>query len=258
LDTLLDFSQRNVLITGAASGFGRELALALAQRGASLVLSDINEPGLEETIGLLPETTATAALPGDVANESTARDLVALAVERFGQLHIAINNAGVAPHMNSMTATDSDVLAHQLAVNCNSVVFGMKHQLAHMAEQRNGAILNVSSMAGIGGAPMLSTYAAAKHAVVGLTKSAAVEFGGKNIRVNAVCPFFTLTPMVDNPVLNPNNSVDELNQTLAARCPLRRVAQPGEVVAVMLMMISPANTYMNGVAIPVDGGVSAM
>ncbi len=258
MDELLDFSQRTVLITGAASGFGRELALALAARRASLVLSDINEAGLADTLEMLPDSAAAATLPGDVTQESHASELVQLATERFGQLHIAINNAGVAPHLSPMTATDSDVLAHQLAVNCNSVVFGMKHQLAHMARHEGGVILNVSSMAGIGGAPMLSTYAAAKHAVVGLTKSAAVEFGGKNIRVNAICPFFTMTPMVDNPVLNPNNSLDELNKTLAARCPLRRVAQPSEVVAVMLMMISPSNTYMNGVAIPVDGGVSAM
>ena len=247
------------MITGAASGFGCLLAKELADRRAQLILTDINEDGLQSTCKSLPPGTAVASLAGDVCSEALAESLVALAVERFGQLDIAVNNAGVAPgKLVPITDVDDTTLEQQLSVNTKGVVFGMKHQIRHMAERNQGVILNVSSMAGIGGAPMISAYAAAKHAVVGVTRSAAVEFGSKNIRVNAVCPFFTLTPMVDNPVLNPNNSIEELNKSLAGRCPLRRVAQPEEVVTVMLMMISPANTYMNGVALPVDGGVSAI
>ncbi len=259
MDALLDFSKHSVLVTGAASGFGRELAQALSLRGAQLVLTDINESGLAETASLIEASDdRIALLTGDVADETHADALVNLAKDRFGRLDIAVNNAGIAPNMKSLIETSADTIDQQFAVNTKSVIFGMKYQLQHMAGNGGGAILNVSSMAGIGGAPMLGTYAAAKHAVVGLTRTAAIEFGGKNIRVNAICPFFTMTPMVDNPVLNPNNSLDEMNKTLAARCPLRRVAQPCEIVAVMLMMISPANTYMNGIAVPVDGGVSAM
>lgn len=259
MDPLLDFSQKTVLITGAASGFGRQLAIALASRGARLVLTDLNEHGLVETTDRLETGSDVCSLSGNVALESHASALVELAQTEFGTLDVAVNNAGIAPHqLKSIVDTDERVVDEQFAVNTKGVLFGMKYQLRHMASQGGGSILNVSSMAGIGAAPMLSSYAAAKHAVVGLTRSAAVEFGPKNVRVNAICPFFTLTPMVDNPVLNPNNSVEELNKTLASRCPLQRIAQPAEVISVMLMMISPANTYMNGVAIPVDGGTSAI
>ncbi|KZY64900.1 hypothetical protein A3758_18725 [Oleiphilus sp. HI0118] len=134
----------------------------------------------------------------------------------------------------------------------------MKHQMRMMAGQKDGSILNVASMAGLGATPMGGSYGAAKHAVVGMTKTAAVEMGAMNVRVNAICPFFTATPMVDNPHLNPNNDDKELNKTLARGCPLKRIARVEEIVNVMVMMLSPANTYMNGIAVPVDGGMSAM
>ena len=127
-----------------------------------------------------------------------------------------------------------------------------------MSGQKDGSILNVSSMAGLGGAPMGGSYGAAKHAVIGLTKTAAVEVGGLNVRVNAICPFFSATPMVDNPALNPNGDIQDVNKALARGCPMKRIARVEEIVNVMVMMLSPQNTYMNGIALPVDGGMSAM
>ena len=259
MDSLLDFTGKTALITGAASGFGQSLALELASRGANLVLADFNETGLAETRQQAEAAGATVAtLAGDVAEESHAIELVALAVITFGKLDIAVNNAGIAPHLTPLTQLDGDTLTRQLDVNTKGVAFGLKHQLAIMSEQNDGAILNVSSMAGLGGTPMGGSYGAAKHAVVGLTKTAAVECGGKNVRVNAICPFFTQTPMVDNPILNPSDSVDDLNKMLARGCPMKRIARVEEVVAVMVMMLSPHNTYMNGITVPVDGGMSAM
>ena len=179
-------------------------------------------------------------------------------MHKFGKLDIAVNNAGLAPQLAPLTQLDGPTLSRQLDVNTKGVAFGLKHQLRVMAAQLDGAILNVSSMAGLGGTPMGSSYGAAKHAVIGLTKTAAVECGGMNVRVNAICPFFTATPMVDNPIMNPKGDITEVNKNLARGCPMKRIARVEEVVSVMVMMLSPANSYMNGIAIPVDGGMSAM
>lgn len=259
MDTLLDFSGKSAVITGAASGFGEALALALAARGASLVLADYNAEGLAATVAEVEALGAkVVSAVGDVAEESHAEQLVELAIASFGKLDIAVNNAGIAPRLGPMTQLDAKTLDHQFSVNAKGVALGMKYQMRAMMAQKDGAILNVSSMAGLGGTPMGSSYGAAKHAVIGLTKTAAVEAGGMNVRVNAICPFFTATPMVDNPFLNPNDNLEEVNKTLARGCPMKRIARVEEVVNVMVMMLSPGNSYMNGIAVPVDGGMSAM
>jgi NAD(P)-dependent dehydrogenase (short-subunit alcohol dehydrogenase family) len=259
VDPLLDFSGKTALVTGAASGLGHHLALELARRGANLVLADLNAGGLAKTVRGTEALGATVASEsGDVAEEDHAKALVELAIERFGRLDLAVNNAGVAPRLAPLTELDADSLDRQLAVNTRGVALGLKHQLRVMAAQKEGAILNVSSVAGLGGAPGGGSYGAAKHAVIGLTRTAAGEFGRFNVRVNAICPFFTMTPMVDNPELNPTGSVDDVNSTLARSCPMKRVARVEEIVSVMLMMLSPANTFMNGVALPVDGGHGAI
>lgn len=259
MDSLLDFSEKTALITGAASGFGKSLAEELAKRGANLVLADFNEQGLADTVAELElKGTKVVSLVGDIAEESHSEELVALAVKTFGKLDIAVNNAGLAPKLAPLTQLDADSLGRQLDVNLKGVAFGLKHQLRVMSAQRDGAILNVSSMAGLGGAPLGGSYGAAKHAVIGLTKTAAVECGGMNVRVNAICPFFTATPMVDNPIMNPKGDIEDVNKNLARGCPMKRIARVEEVVSVMVMMLSPANSYMNGIAIPVDGGMSAM
>jgi len=259
MDVLLDFTGKTALITGAASGFGKMLSQQLAKRGANLVLADFNAEGLAQTVNDVEALGAQVVfLVGDVSEEGHSEQLVASAVERFGQLDIAVNNAGVAPQLSPITQLDAKTLDRQFAVNTKGVAFGMKYQLRVMAQQKNGAILNVSSMAGLGGTPMGSSYGAAKHAVIGLTKTAAVECASFNVRVNAVCPFFTQTPMVDNPLLNPTGSIDDLNKNLARGCPMKRIGKVEEIVNVMVMMLSPANTYMNGIAVPVDGGMSAI
>ena len=259
MDSLLDFSGKSALITGAASGFGRALAYSLGERGAKLVLADYNAEGLKETVTELEgKGVEVASLVGNVAEEAHAQELVELAIERFGKLDIAVNNAGIAPALGPMVHLDADTLDHQFSVNAKGVALGMKHQMRAMCAQKDGAILNVSSMAGLGGTPMGSSYGAAKHAVIGLTKTAAVEVGSYNVRVNAICPFFTATPMVDNPQLNPKGDIADLNKNLARGCPMKRIARVEEIGDVMVMMLSPANTYMNGIAVPVDGGMSAM
>jgi NAD(P)-dependent dehydrogenase (short-subunit alcohol dehydrogenase family) len=177
--------------------------------------------------------------------------MVDLAIEKFGRVDIGVNNAGVAHDFHALHEIDEALMDRQFAINVKGVQFGMSHQIKQMLTQQGGAILNVSSMAGLGGAAKVAAYSMAKHAVIGLTKTGAVEYGRHNIRINAICPFFTLTKMV-------TDMADESMQSkMSLGAPMKRLAEPKEVVAVMLMMLSPANTYMTGQCIAIDGGVSA-
>jgi NAD(P)-dependent dehydrogenase (short-subunit alcohol dehydrogenase family) len=258
MDPLLNYQDKVVLITGAASGFGKLLSKEFASRGAKLVLGDINEAGLTEVVNTLTaESYEVVSARCDVSKETDCKALAELAKETYGQLDIAINNAGVPQEFTPITDTPEELLEQQLNINTKSVLFGMKHQIPLMLEKGEGIILNVSSMAGLGGAPKIGAYSAAKHAVVGLTKTAAVEYGRKNIRINAVCPFFSLTPMVTSSELTQHASVEEVSNFLSQGSPMKRLGEPEEIVNVMLLLCSPGNTYMTGQTIAIDGGVSA-
>jgi len=256
VDVLLDFTGKVAIITGAASGFGELLASELGARGAKLVISDINTDGVMAVAEALKEKGVDVlAMTCDVSKEADCIAQVETAVREFGGLDISVNNAGIAPAMSSLLETTEAMMDKQFNVNVKGVFFGMKHQIPAM--DKDGVILNVSSMAGLGGAPKVISYSAAKHAVIGLTKTAAVEFARKGVRVNAICPFFTLTPMVTGPNLNQTNNVEELEAFLGRGSPMKRLGKPHEIVNVMLMILSPGNTYMTGQTIAIDGGVSA-
>ena len=257
LDPLLDFSDTTVLITGAAQGLGKLLARELAARRACLVLGDVKADAVCAVADELNDIGGQAvALKCDVSQDGDCRRMVEVAVERSGRLDIAVNNAGIAgqlKHVIDFTESDFD---RQIAVNAKGVFFGMQHQIRQMRANGGGAILNVSSMAGIGAAPKSATYAAAKHAVVGMTKTAAFEYAADNIRVNAICPYFTLTDMLESAAAS--SGIEDVDAFLGRGTPMRRVGRPQEIVNVMLMMISPGNTFMNGQTIAVDGGSSAI
>ncbi len=247
------FNQQVVLITGAASGFGKLLAEALAQQGAKLALGDRNLAGLEALAQQLRDqySAEVVAQALDVTVEEDCKALVHAAVESFGRLDIAVNNAGISSEMKPLIDTTEADMDINFAVNTKGVLFGMKYQIRQMLTQQAGIILNVSSMAGLGGAPKIAPYCAAKHAVVGLTKTAAIEYGSKNIRCNAICPYFSPTPLIAN------SPIEERQEVFASASPLKRLGEPQEIVHAMLTMIDPANSYLNGQAIAVDGGVSA-
>jgi len=253
MDPLLDFSHNVVLITGAGSGFGRLLAEGLGQRAAKLILSDIDEANLEACRAHVAEFTRVAVKAGDIASEKLNKDLVELAISEFGQLDIAINNAGIAHEPAPMHEMTEQIIDLQFAVNVKGVMFGMKYQLPQMLAQKQGHILNVSSLAGLGGAPKGGAYAAAKHAVAGVTRTAAVEYGRKNVRVNAICPFYSPTNILNLDGYN----TKEAQAQLGMGSPMKRLGQPQEIVNTMMLMLSPGNSYMNGQTIAVDGGVTA-
>lgn len=241
-----------VMITGAASGFGALLAQRLAGLGARLVLGDRDVAGLERVAGDLREAGATVlAVPCDVTREVQVKALVDAAVATFGRLDVGVNNAGILTPMKRFVDTTEAELDRSHAVNTKGVFFCMQQQIRQMLPQGGGVILNIASMAGLGGAPKLAAYAAAKHAVVGLTRTAAVEYARRGIRVNALCPFYSATPMVTD------SEVGEQQQFLAQGSPMKRLGTPDEIVAAMLMLCARENSYMTGQAIAVDGGLSA-
>ncbi|WP_101758102.1 SDR family NAD(P)-dependent oxidoreductase [Oceanicoccus sp. KOV_DT_Chl] len=248
------FNNKVILITGAAGGFGTLLTEKLSRAGAKLVLGDRNTLGLELLIkNLGGEQPNIISQSCDVSKESEVAALVAAAVDNFGRLDIAINNAGMSSVMKSLTDTTEADMDLNFAINTKGVFFGMKYQIQQMLTQGEGIILNVASKAGIGGAPKLTAYSAAKHAVVGITKTAALEYARYNIRINAICPYFSPTPMVTDGVgIN-----SDLLDMLAKGSPMKRLGEPEEMVTAMLMLIAPENSYLNGQAIAVDGGSSA-
>ena len=203
-----------------------------------------------------------AALAGDVTDPELHEKLVALAQTRFGRLDVAINNAGIAHPMGRLPELDNDAARRVIEVDLLGVFFAMKPQLNAMSAQaeaggKGGAIVNIASVAGLAGAPMISIYAAAKHGVVGLTRSAAAEYARRGVRVNAVCPAFARTAMVEIGLLGGDDPI-EAERQLVRGVPMRRIAEPSEIITAILFAADPANSFMTGQAIAVDGGITAV
>ncbi len=257
------FEGLTVLITGAAGGFGRSLSRRFTTEGANLVLSDHAEDGLNELVAELRDAGADpATMLQDVAEETSSIALVDLAMEKFGRLDIAINNAGIGHQQAKLADVDSKQAHAVIQVDLMGVFYGMKHQIPLMEKAfkdhgRTSSILNVSSLAGIGGAPMGSMYAAAKHGVIGLTKTAALEYARRGIRVNAICPSYARTPMVEVDLLGGTGD-KQAEAHLVRGIPMRRMATAEEITQAMMWACDPENSFTTGQAIAIDGGTSAM
>ena len=252
------FQDLTVLITGATGGFGLKLAQRFAAEGARLVLSDLDAERLAATAATFDAPVATLA--GTVADERLSQDLVALALDRFGRLDVAVNNAGIVHDFAKLPQTPSDVARRVFEVDLLGMFFALKHQLPALERQHKeagirSAVVNIASVAGIAGAPRLAVYAAAKHGVVGLTRSAAAEYATKGIRINAVCPSFARTAMVTG-VLGHDNPSGETELTRGV--PMKRLAEVDEIVEVILFAADPRNSFMTGQTLAADGGITAI
>jgi NAD(P)-dependent dehydrogenase (short-subunit alcohol dehydrogenase family) len=252
-----DYKDQVVLITGAAGGFGRLAAAEFARAGAKLILCDLDKSKLKEVSAAMRDADVIIEA-GDVSEEDTHRRLVARALEAYGRLDVAINNAGVAHAFTKITETDNSTMQQMLAVNVFGVFLAMKHQLPAMQQQNTGAILNVSSVAGVVGAPLLAAYSAAKHGVIGLTKSAAGEYARRGIRINAICPAFAETHMLTDMLDQMRGGAEAASQRIVSNMPMRRFARPEEIVQAMLWICSHENSFMTGHALVLDGGLSAV
>lgn len=248
---------RVALITGAGSGIGAATALVFARHGARVVVADINEDGGRRTVDEVREAGGEAAFVWvDVRRGDAVKDMVAATVERYGRLDCAVNNAGVdSAGDGRFHEVSEETWDASMGVNLKGVWWCMKHELSQMLEQGSGSIVNVASVAGLVGieAPYVSTYIAAKHGVVGLTKAAALEYATTGIRVNAVCPGAVRTQMVDDLIAQ---GIMTLEQT-AGYHPVGRYANPPEIGEAIAWLSSDAASFVTGLPMAVDGAMTA-
>jgi NAD(P)-dependent dehydrogenase (short-subunit alcohol dehydrogenase family) len=244
-----------VLITGAASGIGRATALEAHREGARLLLSDVNADGgtalCAEIVGDGGEAVFSAC---DVTREQEVESLVAHAVRTLGALDCAFNCAGILGTVALTTDTDYEAWRRILDVDLNGVFLCTKHELRVMVERGSGSILNMASAAGVIGWPGASGYVAAKHGVVGLTRAAALEFAAQGVRVNAICPSYTKTPMVDDLFENLLGGDPAHVDAALEKHPIGRFAEAAEIAAACVWLLSDKSSYVTGIAMSVDGG----
>ena len=239
-----------VLITGALTGIGRAAAVIFAQEGAHIVVSGRRDKPGQELVAELQGLGAEAIfVRADVRNEDDVRNLVDQSVKRFGRLDIAVNNAATEGLRGLVTEQTAESYAATFDSNVLGVLLSMKHELRAMLPQGSGSIVNVSSTYGSVGAAGASVYVASKHAVEGLTKSAALEVAGTGVRVNVVAPGTTDTGM-----LTRFTNTDENKAALVSTVPIKRLATPEEIAHVIAFVASANASYMTGASIPVDGG----
>ena len=245
-------NNRAALVTGGGSGIGRACAAALAADGFAVVVADIDAPGGEETVRQIAAAGGRARFAHcDVRRPEQLEAAVRAAETSFGALRCAVNSAGVLRSSGTLECTPED-WQHTLAVNLTGVWHAMRAAIAPMLEHGGGAIVNVASIYGIVGSAANAAYTASKHGVVGLTRSAALQYAPHSIRINAVCPGHSHTPMTAPLLRDP----DWLPQRLA-RYPMRRLAQPEETAALVRWLCSDAASFVTGQALPVDGGYTA-
>jgi len=247
-----NYTGKVAFVTGAASGIGRAAALALAREGASVVAADVSEQGNQETTRLIEDQGGRAlAVQCDMTRDEDVKVALAKTVEAFGRLDFAFNNAGIEPRKPAPTAEyEEEEWNRIIDTNLRSVFLCMKHEIPLILKQGGGAIVNTSSGAGIIGVKGSPAYTAAKHGVIGLTRSAALDYAAQNIRINAVCPGFIDTPMMSRFT----GGTAEGRAKMIAEEPIGRMGKPEEIAATVVWLCSDAAAFVVGHAMVIDGG----
>jgi NAD(P)-dependent dehydrogenase (short-subunit alcohol dehydrogenase family) len=238
-------------ITGGGAGIGRACAVGFAAEGARVVVVDINLANAKAVAEEVRSAGREAiALGVDTSDGAAVAEAVRQTVATFGSLDCAVNSAGVGTVAQLFADIPDDDWDRQIAINLSGVRWSMKYQLIQMRKQGGGTIVNISSGAGLTAVPRAGGYVAAKHGVVGITKVAAIDHAKENIRVNAICPGYILTPMTERAATVRKLDVAEL-------CPIGRVGQPHEIADAAVWLCSEKSSFVTGVALPVDGGFAA-
>ncbi len=252
----MQFTNKIILITGAGSGIGRVTAHAFAKEGGTAIVADINIKGGQETVAQITEAGGQSHfIQVDVADYESVTNMMTSIVEQHGRIDIAINNAGIVGLPARTADTSIKTWDKIMSVNTNGVFYCMKLELAQMLQQGGGIIVNTSSVAGLQGLPNNIPYVASKHAVVGMTKTAAMEYARKNIRINALCPVFTVTPLFDPAMMD--QLKEGISEKLKNQIPMNRFADPLEMANATLWLCSDKASFVTGLALPVDGGLTA-
>jgi len=250
--------QKVALVTGGASGIGRAAALAFAREGARVVVSDVTVVGGEETVQMIQAAGGTAMfVKADVSQGNEVERMVKLAVETYDRLDCAFNNAGIQGDLAQTAECSEENWQRIIAINLTGVWLCMKHAIPFMVQRGSGAIVNTASNFGLVGSNGMPAYAASKHGVLGLTKTAALEYAKAGIRINAVCPGPTQTPLVDNVLRQQPHRADQIVAAIIAREPVGRMGRPEEVAEAVVWLCSDAASFVTGVAMAVDGGFVA-
>jgi len=246
------------VVTGAAGVIGHATMQLLAERGARIVAVDRREQDLQTAIGDLPASAQALAVSADVTDENEVAAYVGAAVDKFGTIDVFHNNAGIEGDIAPITKYSLEMFRRVLDVNVVGVFLGMKHVLPVMLKQNRGSIINTASIAGLIGSPDIAVYTASKHAVIGLTKTAAVECSATGVRVNCVCPGLIDSRMLSAIVegRNPGNAPVP-NERIVERIPARRLGQASEVASIVAFLGSDEASYVSGSAYTVDGGRTA-
>ena len=256
------FKDKVVIVTGACGGIGSKAVESFLGEGALVLASDLEITKLEELKANF-NTSRLITLAGDVSKSSTHLSLVETAVTTFGGLDIALNNAGISHEVVKLPLIEEEVARRVFDIDLMAVFLAMRAQLPIMAEQfsktgRSGAIVNVSSAAGLVAAPLMSVYSAAKHGVIGLTKSAAAEYAKRGVRINSICPAFTKTAMVEGFFENNQHDREKAIERLTQGMPMSRMAEISEIIVGILFAADPSNSFMTGNSIAIDGGLTAV
>ena len=243
-----------VLVTGGGSGIGRATSLLLAKQGAKVMIADYVPESAERTVKLIKDAGGNAnCIAADVSMPKQVEAMVAKTVEVYGRLDGAFNNAGIEGKMADTVEYPEETFDRIMAINLKGVWLCMRAEIPQMLKTGGGAIVNTASGAGLVGVPMLSAYNASKHGVVGLTKTAALEYAQKNIRVNCVCPGLINTPMVARMI----DSGGMNEQEFVAAEPVRRMGRPEEIGEGVVWLLSDAASFVTGHSMSIDGGYVA-
>ncbi len=251
---MANFTGKVVIVTGGGSGIGRTTALAFARQGAKVVVAGRREKEGRETVDLIKRGGGEAVfVQADVSREEDVRALVGRAVSTFGRLDVAFNNAGTEGKMGPLVEQNTDNFDSVMNTNVKGVYLSMKHEIPQMIKNGGGSIVNNASVAALIGFPGMSIYVASKHAVLGLTRSAALEVAKQGVRINAVSPAAIETDMLSRVAGND----DQTKKQFAALHPVGRIGKPEEIASAVLWLASDASSFVTGQSLTVDGGFTA-